>query len=389
MSKQRNPNGMGTFKQRKDGRYEWRQKIDGQERYISAKTMKELREKIKKITDLPIIKNKYKVDDWFQRWLEIYIKPLKKKATYDQYRIIYNTHIKTVLGNRKLSTIKTYDIQSVIAKMNEKKLSTWTMKHARKIMNIAFSKAFEEKIIAENPVKSIEIPIKQAKPRKTLTIEELQKLFKAMENSRWLWSVKFALVTGLRRGELLALKWSDIDWQNKRISINKSNSVTGLGDTKSSKIHYVPLSENAIQFLNEQKDMLKKEFNPILYNEDLKGKALIFPSESGKMIRPDSYYTLIRRFSVKAGIKASPHCFRHTFVYLTRGNLSLKDLQNILGHSESTTTLDIYGNMLNDNTKKNIEQIDNVFNTVDKEMDKIKEEKIKNTGKIIPFRRAK
>lgn len=389
MSKQRNPNGMGTYKQRKDGRYEWRQKVDGETRYLSAKSMKELREKVKMIADLPVIKEKYKVDEWFQKWLETYIKPLKKQATYDQYRIIYNNQIKPVIGSRKLSTLKTYDIQHVIAVMNEKGLATKTMKHAKSIMDIALKKAESEKIIPKNPVVNIEIPVKQAKPRKTLTLEELSKLFKAMENSRWIWSVKFALVTGLRRGELLALRWTDIDYQSKRITVDESNSLTGLGDTKNSKIHYVPLSDKAIEYLKMQKEMLEREFNPIVYNEDLKKSALIFPNESGEMIRPGSYYTLIRRFSIKADIKASPHCFRHTFVYLTRGNIPLKDLQNILGHSESTTTLDIYGNMLNDSNDKNIEQIDKAFNNIDTEFKEVTKKKIKEIGKVIPLRRAK
>lgn len=389
MSKQRNPNGMGTYKQRKDGRYEWRQKVDGETRYLSAKSMKELQEKVKMIADLPVIKEKYKVDEWFQKWLETYIKPLKKQATYDQYRIIYNNQIKPVIGSRKLSTLKTYDIQHVIAVMNEKGLATKTMKHAKSIMDIALKKAESEKIIPKNPVVNIEIPVKQAKPRKTLTLEELSKLFKAMENSRWIWSVKFALVTGLRRGELLALRWTDIDYQNKRITVDESNSLTGLGDTKNSKIHYVPLSDKAIEYLKMQKEMLEREFNPILYNEDLKKSALIFPNESGEMILPGSYYTLIRRFSIKAGIKASPHCFRHTFVYLTRGNIPLKDLQNILGHSESTTTLDIYGNMLNDSNDKNIEQIDKAFNNIDVEFTEVTKKKVKEMGKVIPLRQAK
>lgn len=398
MAKQKSPNGQGTYIKLKDGRVAWRQMIDGQIREISAKTPKELQEKIKKIADLPIVKNKYKVEDWFDKWLEVYIKPLKKSATYNQYEGMYRVHIKPIIGKRKLSSIKTYDIQNVIAKMNEANMSTKSMIHAKNIMNGAFKKAEEEKVVAINPVINIEIPKKMAKPRKTLKLNEISILMDAMKNSRWIWSIKFLLVTGLRRGELLALKWSDIDWDNKRIVIDKSDSVTGLGDTKNAKIHYVPLSMKAVEYLDMQKKMLENEFNPSLYDDELKKDPLVFPSEDGDMIHPNSYYHLIVRFGIKAGIKVYPHMFRHTFVFLTRNNLCLKDLQNILGHSESTTTLDIYGTMLNDTTDKNVEQIDNVFDDVEEGINKLKEEKSKkeknlekehNQCKIIQFPIAK
>lgn len=395
MSKQRNPNGTGSYRLRKDGRYEWTQKVDGKRRTLYGKTPKELQEKVKKVTDLPITPNKLTVSIWFEKWLEVFVKPLKKKATYNQYKILYEQHVMPVLGFRKLSGIKPYDIQSVIAKMNEKKRASKTMKHVKSIMNIAFSKAFDEKLISLNPVVKIEIPARQAKPRKVLTPEELSKLFKAMEKSRWIWAVKLMLVTGLRRGELLALKWTDIDFPNKRLTVDESNSSTGVGDTKSAKVHYVPLSDKAIEYLNMQKTQLEKEYNPIIYNDELKKSALVFPNKSGVMIRPDSFYTMLStRFAKKAGIKASPHCLRHTFVYMTRESMSIKELQAILGHDESTTTLDIYGDIVNDSTIKTAAKIDDVFSKVEEEIARVEEERaanaIKKTGKIIPFvRKAK
>jgi len=201
MSKQRNPNGTGSFRLRTDGRYQWTQIIDGKPRTLYGRTPKELKEKVKKVEDSPITSNKFKTEEWFEKWLDIYVKPLKKKATYDQYKTLYEQHIKPVIGFRKLSKLQSFDIQSVIAKMNERKKASKTMKHVKSIMNIALSKAFDEKLIPFNPVIKIVIPVKQAKTRKVLTIEELIKLYKAMEHSRWIWSIRFLLVTGLRRGE--------------------------------------------------------------------------------------------------------------------------------------------------------------------------------------------
>jgi integrase len=406
MAKQRNPKGMGSFRTLPNGSKQWRQRKDGEERTFTAETTSELQEKIKLIADLPIIKGKYKVDDWFKKWLEIYVKPLKKQATYDQYRFIYNCHIKPEIGNKQIKNIKTVDIQSVIAAMNTKVvmeavydnnrklikeakigLSSCTMKHARKIMNIAFTKAYKDKIIPVNPVEDIEIPKKQAKQRKTLTPNELVKIFKSLETSRWIWSAKFMLVTGIRRGELIALKWSDVDIENKRLRIDESVSDSGIGDTKSSKVHYVPLSKKSIEYLNGQKEMLTNEVNPILHNEELKKMDLVFPNESGKMLKPRSYYTMLTRAAKKVGVYATPHCFRHTFVYMNRNTLSLKELQAILGHDESTTTLDIYGDIINMSTDTVAASIDSVFDKLDVEMEKESKQEQKQMGKVVQFRR--
>jgi site-specific recombinase XerD len=143
--------------------------------------------------------------------------------------------------------------------------------------------------------------------------------------------------------------------------------------------------------------MLKKEENKIFYDEKqklikdiTKTKLLIFPNQNGEMLQPGSYYTLIARAAKKAGIKASPHCLRHTFVYMTRETLSLKEIQAILGHDESTTTLDIYGDIINDSSSKVASKIDDIFSKVSLEVERVKEKEYEaKLAKVIPLKRAK
>jgi integrase len=380
MSKKRNPNGQGSYKDLPDGRVQWSQQINGEIRYLTAKTLKELQLKVKAVADIPIIKEKYAVDSWFTEWLETYIKPpLKKDGTYNQYESLYKVHIKPVLGNRFMQKVSTKDIQSVISKMARKGRATSTMGQTRNVMRLAFQKALAEHVIAVNPVnKDIEIPNKQAKERKTLTVSEMSKLFKAMENSRWIWSIRFLLVTGLRRGELLALKWADIDVINKQITVDKSDSVTGLGDTKSGKVHYVPLSSKAVEYLKGQKNMLQKEHN--------QNFELVFPNNESNMLKPGAYYTMVRRFAERAEIYATPHCLRHTFVFFTNKNLSLRELQNVLGHSKSTQTLDLYGTMISEDNDNKITAIDSSFKNFDLQLEAIEKEK-SQTHKVLTFKR--
>jgi len=385
----RGPKGTGHYYMTPEGKFGWRQRIDGEERYLSADTLKELQEKINEVIDLKIIRSKLKVDELFTKYLA-YIKALRKKATHNQYNDIYKKHIQPEIGKRKISTISPGDIQDVIFAMNQKGLSTWTMKHAKKIMNGGFTYAIKkEKVISRNPVQDIdskiEIPQKNAKLRKTLNSEELLKLYRQLERSRWIWSAKFLLITGMRRGELLALRSPDIDVINKRIAIDESDSSTGLGDTKT-KIHYIPLSPLMEKYLAGQKQMLEAETNPILHNKELKKTNLIFPNKKGVMLQPGSYYTMMARAAINAGIHASPHMLRHTFVYMNRKKLSLKEIQNILGHDESTTTLDIYGDMLDESTEQTGKDIDETFADLDKSISEMKNNEL---AKVIDINKRK
>jgi site-specific recombinase XerD len=117
--------------------------------------------------------------------------------------------------------------------------------------------------------------------------------------------------------------------------------------------------------------MLVNEPNPILHNNDLKKTDLVFPNKSGKMMLPGSYYTMLTRFAEDVGIYATPHCMRHTFVYMNRKKLSLKEIQNILGHDESTTTLDIYGDMIDESTEQTGKQIDETFADLESKLSKV------------------
>lgn len=391
MAKSSNPKGVGYY-YREGELYCWRIKRNGRQIVRKAKTQKELEEKVKAVRGAGYVNSKTLVSEYFEDWLED-VKRLNGEATYAQYESIYRNHIKPVIGNLKVSTIKPSDIREVLSIMNTKVverknkdgevvsrqvgLSEKTMKHARFIMKTVFTKAVEEDgLLEENPVtKKIRIPKKQEKRQKVLTIPELVAFFKEISNSRWVWSVWFDLVTGLRRGELLALMSDDIDWENRRIRINKSNTVFGPGGTKNRKEDYIYLTKIAIYFLDKQLEMLKKEGNPAILNDNGTMKSgyqgesfLIFPTEKGTMIRPNTYYQIISRYAEKAGIKAHPHCFRHTFTYFLRNKLSLKELQNALRHEASTSTLDLYGNLIDDTNDEVGEIMDDVFSRVEAEV---------------------
>jgi integrase len=418
MAKQRNPKGLGCY-YKKDGLFCWKYVRDGKPIYRSSKTEGGLNAKVRKIIGLAVMNDKTKVHEYFTTLLEEIIRPScinpltgEDGATYLQYESIFRNHIDPVIGDYTMRSTSITDIQKVILTMNTKiretkdklgnvvkrtiGMSTKTMKHAKTIMSIGFTRAYEiDKIISENPIPKcypgeqpkIKIPEKQAKPKIILSTEDLATYIQSMQNSRWIWSVRFELTIGLRRGELLALNCKNVEWDNRRIFIDESNSTTGKGDTKSRKSHYAPLSALAKHYLEKQIQMLINENNKVTFKENgqqmtieefKKSDNLLFPAEHGEMVKPNTFYHTIVRYAKKSDLKVYPHCFRHTWVHKMRKTLSLKELQEALGHDESTTTLDIYGDMINDTTDSASVKIDAVFSELEKDIvKKMVEEEVK------------
>jgi len=326
----RNPNGIGSYRIRADGRAEYRIMIDGRMRYVTAPDMRTLKVKVKSGKKRATGDT---LDAWAAKWLES-VKVLRSVASYRQYEQMYRLHIAPHIGSLRIDAIKRSDIQAVINGMVRDKLSSCTMLHARKCLHVMFNAAIRDELIPVNPVQQIEIPRTQAKVRKTLTLDEVDKLLAIMATSRWRHAVRFTLNTALRRSELLSLTWDDVDMPGRRMIVKGMDA-----GTKTRQAREIPLSVEAIAALHAQDNMLQAE--------GIRDWCeLVFPSRWGKALLPNYFTVLFMEYAAKAGIHASPHMLRHTFVYLTRDVLTLKELQAILGHDKSTTTLDLYGDMI-------------------------------------------
>jgi integrase len=187
--------------------------------------------------------------------------------------------------------------------------------------------------------------------------------------------IKLAFATGLRQGELIALEWSDIDFDRRIISVNKSSSMVRNRDKNAksryqiivkepkneSSIREVPITESMIEMLKEH----KKKGNLIKrINKNSKvNKNLVFPSISGTLIHPTNLRRYWKKIVEKAGVRyLNFHTTRHCFATrLLDEGVQHKVVQELLGHSKISTTLDIYTHV-DDNLKENaISKIDHMF----------------------------
>jgi integrase len=370
MAKTRNPNGMGNIYKRPDGRYEWKQMVDGEMRYTSDMNLSELRRKIRKLSGTSINGDKTKLFDWMERWLDKYVKPYKKPSTYNNYKFAYEKYIKKYMKNLQLRHVGKSDVQNMISSLLNEKYSPSLIKNVRKALSVAFISANEdENIVDFNPTRDTKIPKGRKPVRKTFNLGELKIIMEKFFTSRWLYGILFMLATGVRRGELLALRWTDIDFKEKRIKIENNRTQDGEGTPKDNDYHYAPFTEHAKIYLAGWKNQLQKEHNPAIY----KNTDIIFVKMDGEPLQPHSLNNIIDKKGFD--FKISPHMFRHTFVYLSKGKISLSELQEALGHDQSTTTLDIYGLMLGD-TVAVADKIESAYMELDEELDELKKSKV-------------
>lgn len=379
-------NGEGSVCRRPDGRWQGSITIGRDDRgrlirkYFYGKTRKETSEKlnraIEELRDNRFINKSDNptVEQWCHEWLWSYKRNSVKQKTFDQYETILRTHIIPDIGDIRLADLKTMYIQRIINKMHDSGLSHRTIEVMKIVMHAALKQAQRNKLVGENVCENVVLPRKQPKRIRVLNEDEQTKLIAALKDNYIGRGLLFALYTGMRRGEVLALKWSDYDKNEKTISItkalsrvrtyNKDGNKTMLTVTTpktDTSIRTVPLIDKAVELLAEHKRKQKRYME--LVGDYYTDNDLIFSSSRGDYLDPGNFNRKLNKTVKKIGIaQISPHALRHSFA--TRGleaEVSLKAMQELLGHSSITVTGDIYTHILKEQKRKEISKLNDVF----------------------------
>lgn len=379
-------NGEGSVCRRPDGRWQGSITIGRDDRgrlirkYFYGKTRKETSEKlnraIEELRDNRFINKSDNptVEQWCHEWLWSYKRNSVKQKTFDQYETILRTHIIPDIGDIRLADLKTMHIQRIINKMYDSGLSHRTIEVMKIVMHAALKQAQRNKLVGENVCENVVLPRKQPKRIRVLNEDEQTKLIAALKDNYIGRGLLFALYTGMRRGEVLALKWSDYDKNEKTISITKALSRVRTYNKDGNKtmftvttpktdtsIRTVPLIDKAVELLAEHKR--KQERYMELVGDYYTDNDLIFSSSRGDYLDPGNFNRKLNKTVKKIGIaQISPHALRHSFA--TRGleaEVSLKAMQELLGHSSITVTGDIYTHILKEQKRKEISKLNDVF----------------------------
>lgn len=309
------------------------------------------------------------VTAWFEYWIANIKGDSIRPNTIRNYKERFEHNIKGCIGNMLLSDVKPMHCQNVLNQMKDD-YKTSTIYQTRIALYCMFADAVENDVILKNPVtKAVKYNIgKEPKKVRALTIEEQKKFLEVAQGTSNYNQFAFLLQTGLRTGELIGLKWSDIDFKKKVIHIQRSMEYRysvgewRIGEPKSkSGYRDVPLTEEAISILKNQREKLK---TIKVINMDF--KDFVFLCRKGEPTKNSAYDTTLFKLCDKAGIERfSMHVLRHTFATrCIEADMRPKTLQVILGHSSVGITMNLYVHVTEDEKAKEVEKIERALKIV-------------------------
>ena len=363
MAKKR-ANGEGSIRKRKDGRWEGRYTAGhnletGKPIYrnVLGKTQAEVKEKLKtaiqETQSLDFSKTgQYTVGQWMDVWYENYAKIKVRPSSHQTYKGYIENHIKPNIGDIPLEKLTTLDLQRLYktllargrvdrleSKGQPKGLSPKTVRNIHQILSSALKLAQEQRIILTNPAEGCALPKVEHREMKTLPVEQLQSFLREAKDSGVFELYYLELATGLRRGELLGLKWEDIDLEHGDLRVRRqiariNGKVVEAPLKTKNAYRTLPLAEDTISILNEQK-------------KKVGSSPWVFPSATGGPISPDSVLHMLHRVLKRAGLpKVRFHDLRHTFATLALQNgVDIKTVSGMLGHFSAGFTLDTYAHV--------------------------------------------
>ncbi len=306
--------------------------------------------------------NAMMVEAWFEYWISIKEKTVRPN-TVRNYRERYHRNISKVIGKMLLIDVKPIHCQKIFSDMADEGYKTTTIYQTRIALYNMLDFAKENDVIINNPCKkSVKSDMGQPSDKKeALTIDVQRKFLEAARDQSYENQYRFVLQTGLRTGELVGLKWDDIDFKNKTLTISRTMEYRykvgewRIGPPKSeSGYRTVPLTDEAIRILKAQKEKNSKiKVIPMEWADQ------VFLCRKGEPVKNSTYDTALFKICDKVGIKRfSMHVLRHTFATrCIEAGMMPKTLQKILGHSNIGITMNLYVHITEDEKHKEIELV--------------------------------
>ena len=312
---------------------------NGERKDLYARTQEELDDKVMEVRILTHsgvdVCSEETFGHFAQMWYDVYKKPYLRDKSQEMVKYILNQHILPVIGGYRLQDITPMQIQAIMSGLVGKSNSL----QSKVLINLRsiFKAAQENGLIVRSPVSSMLKPGgKKTQEKTALTPQECEKLIERVRNPRAKTFLLIALNTGMRRGEILALKWDDVDFEKKLIHVRR-NAVLMRGGTKLSDElktkagrRDIPLTETLEAHLLVEKKRTHSQY--------------ILAMQNRQPMTDSSYKSMWRLIERELPEKhVTAHILRHTYITrLFEAGLDIKEIQYLAGHSSVDMTLRVY-----------------------------------------------
>lgn len=326
--------------------------------------------------------HKITLGEWLDKWLEEYAKPHIRSSTWESYEENIRLHIKPAIGHIELKKLQPSHLQQLY---NEKfsngrldgtgGLSSRSVQLIHAPIHAALKQAMNEGLIIRNVSEATKLPRGEKKNIRILTPDEQSKFLTVLSNDRLGIAFLLDLGTGLRVGELLALRWQDVDLESKTIRVQQALSRVRIqGGTIKTALRFqplktaksrrsIPLPEPIVAELRRHKARQNEE--KLRAGKGYTDHGLVFCSELGQPVDPRNLTRKLDQLIRQAGVpRINMHALRHTYATrLLEMNEHPKVVQELLGHSQISLTLDIYSHVMPEVKQKAAEKLNDVLTT--------------------------
>ncbi|WP_165956480.1 tyrosine-type recombinase/integrase [Kribbella antibiotica] len=352
--------GEGTIYHRKDGRWEgsvFATTVSGKRKKVSVygATRKIAREKLnEKIRDesrnIPVSDQSWTVGGYLDHWLQEVVAKKNRPRTLELYEAVVRNHLKPALGAIRLQNLTGRDVQSFLDEKFETTTTIRSIHLMRSVLRIALGKAERQELIHRNVAKLVELKPYQRKKVKPWSADEARQFLVAASSHAWHLAYVMVLLYGLRRGEVLGLRWTDVDFKRSRFEVTQqiqrigsvliaSPVKTEAGERSLPLIEAIRRSVEALHINRFGHEPVDESASQIPID------SLVFLSATGTPIDPKNFARTFHEISDRSGLRRVTlhQASRHTSATLLKQlGVPDRDIQLILGHAHVTTTQQIY-----------------------------------------------
>lgn len=372
--RKRRAHGEGGLVRRKDGRWAGSfYSVEGKRVYVYGSTQQEALEKLRKAQSeqeqgVLATGPKLKLGVYLEQWLEDVKKPELRVSSYVKYKKLIVGYIIPALGNLQLQKLTPQHVQSFYTKKLKEGLSAKTVHSIHGVLHNAIDNAVRWRLVPKNVTDLVTPPRLEKHEVQSLTLEQARTLLAAARGHRLDMLLTLALTTGMRRGELLALRWSDIDLESGLLQVRRTvdfiaryGYVEGEPKTARSRRKIVLPAFVVAMLKQHRKNQLEQRLK---VGDDWQDRDLVICGLEGNYLNPRYLLKLFDKLLVEAGLSHMRfHDLRHSVVTLLLGmGVDPRTIQEFVGHEDITTTLRIYSHVLPSMQQGVADKLSELFN---------------------------